>query len=517
MNKFRKLDSTDNILFIPFWYRVLTSPYFYIPTFLFLDLSVIGIIFEMRRTIHAREAVLELKKLVELQTTNVNLSKEILVKLQDLDNEINGRGIFFRSRSRRRKAFKALRKLAHQTLDKVPEKGFNKLQVRGGDFLQNKKLYEIIYMLEIDEDLCFSTIWRSTLKHSWHYLQNADIKDILLSKYKSKIRNGILYITRQALCHFLRKDAELLIRVNFRTLSGWKPLKFLNYFPEAKRELTLYFYQNHFPAIIGAAASLSGVLSVAFFYAALAVPHPYLSAVQAFLCLGSTLGTVALGAIMSLRLYLIGAAGSLSYVPLDPVQFYPNNQTIVRSLNEQLVVSVGNGYNFEKYMNREDILNSWQPPSYFNFQGVGRELNFNQSLNRQQQPLMLSPDEINTKKPRVGNITGLMTIINQNDDNGLHQVAIKKNFLARYENDIVTIKNIKGTDNKSFKFGKFAYQDITDLTVNPSNLKAYNSNLFRNLTEKDDTNSLRESFQNKTLLKIREAFGYQDFGNNDEF
>ena len=67
--------------------------------------------------------------MVELQTTNVNLSKEILVKLQDLDNEINGRGIFFRSRSRRRKAFKALRKLAHQTLDKVPEEGFNKLQV----------------------------------------------------------------------------------------------------------------------------------------------------------------------------------------------------------------------------------------------------------------------------------------------------------------------------------------------------------------------------------------------------
>lgn len=117
MNEFRKVGSTDNVLFIPFWYRVLTSPYFYIPTFVLMDLSLIGTIFEIRRTIHAREAVLELKKLVELQTTNVNLSKEILVKLQDLDNEINGRGIFFRSRSRRRKAFKALRTLAHQTLD----------------------------------------------------------------------------------------------------------------------------------------------------------------------------------------------------------------------------------------------------------------------------------------------------------------------------------------------------------------------------------------------------------------
>lgn len=220
---------------------------------------------------------------------------------------------------------------------------------------------------------------------------------------------------------------------------------------------------------------------------------------------------------MSLRLFLIGAGGSLSHIPLDPVEFYPNNQTIVRPLNEQQVVSVGNGYNFEIYMSREDILKSWQPYSSFNLQRVVRELNFNQSLNRQQQPLMLSPDEINTKKPPVGNITGLMSIINKNEDHGLHQVAIKKNFLARYENDIVKLKDIKGTDNKSFKFGKFAYQDITDLTVNPSNSKAYNSSLFRNLTEENDTNYLRGSFQNKTLLKIREEFGYQHFDNNDEF
>lgn len=138
-------------------------------------------------------------------------------------------------------------------------------------------------MLEIDEDLCFSTILRSTLKHSWHYLQNTDIKDILLSRYKSKIRNGILYITRQALCHFLRKDAELLLRANFRMISGWKHLKFLKYFPEANRELTLYFYQNHLPVIIGGATSVIGFFSFVFFRAALEVKHPYLVAVQAFL------------------------------------------------------------------------------------------------------------------------------------------------------------------------------------------------------------------------------------------
>jgi hypothetical protein len=130
---FRNFYSTDSeVLFIPFWYRVVTSNYFLIPSFLLLDLSIIGFILEIKRTAYANETVLELKKLVEIQETNVHLSKEILGKLQDLENEINGRGIFFRRRSRRRKAIKELSKLASQTMNQISEKGFDKLQVRGG-------------------------------------------------------------------------------------------------------------------------------------------------------------------------------------------------------------------------------------------------------------------------------------------------------------------------------------------------------------------------------------------------